>query len=356
MAIGDQRDLVLARTQLERWFATKLPGASDIEVRNLAAPGMGFSNETLLLDLVWRQGDRRHEEPLVVRVRPKAQVFPDYDLALQCRVMRRLEPTGVPVPHVRWFEESEATLGASFYVMDRIAGIVPEDHPPYHVAGVCTEMSPASRAALWWDGIEKMTRIHKVDWRALGFGDLDQPRWGATPLGQQLGYYEHFLRWAYEGLPHPTCTPGLEWLRAHQPSNEPVGLSWGDARIGNMIFRDDRCVAVLDWEMVALGNPEQDLAWWLFLDGWHHSAAIGAPRLEGFPSREATVARYEELMGRRVEHLHYYEVFAALRFAVIMIRIVTLVRAAGLPIPDDYAVNNTATTGLARLLGLPAPG
>uniref|UniRef100_UPI00202888D2 phosphotransferase n=1 Tax=Caballeronia sp. ATUFL_F1_KS39 TaxID=2921766 RepID=UPI00202888D2 len=83
-------------------------------------------------------------------------------------------------------------------------------------------------------------------------------------------YYRRYLAWASDGKPQPTVDAGLAWLLANQPQDEPVGLSWGDARVGNMIFSDARCVAVLDWEMVALGNPEQDLGWWLFLD-WHHS-------------------------------------------------------------------------------------
>ncbi|HZR81041.1 MAG TPA: phosphotransferase family protein [Candidatus Binatia bacterium] len=354
MAIGDQRDPEATRAALTPWFASRLPDARDVEVRNLVVPTMGFSNETLLLDLAWRDPDGAHVEPLVIRVRPKGQIFPEYDLGRQYDVMRRLAATDVPVPRMRWFEESDAVLGASFYVMDRIEGVVPPDNPPYHVAGVCTEMSPESREALWWDGLDKLARVHKLDWRALGFDYLDSRQWGRTPLEQQLNYYEHFLRWAWGERPHPTCTPALAWLREHMPANEPVGLCWGDSRIGNQMFRDDRCVAVLDWEMVWLGNPEQDLAWWLFLD-WHHSAGIGVDRLAGFPSREATIARYEELVGRRVEHLHYYEVFAAFRFAVIMIRVVALVRAAELPMPENYEVNNTCTQGLAGLLGLPPP-
>jgi aminoglycoside phosphotransferase (APT) family kinase protein len=117
-----------------------------------------------------------------------------------------------------------------------------------------------------------------------------------------------------------------------------------------MIFRDGRCVAVLDWEMATLGNPEQDFAWALFLDR-HHSEGVEAPRLEGFPSREATLARYEEKSGLKVEHLHYYEVFAAVRFGIIMMRIGQQFNHYGL-IPDesDFEVNNIVTRLLAKLL------
>ena len=170
-------------------------------------------------------------------------------------------------------------------------------------------------------------------------------------LDEQREYYE----WSRAEISYPTIEAAFDYLERNMPSDPgPVVLSWGDARIGNMIFRDGRCVAVLDWEMVTLGNPVQDLAWWLFLD-WHHSAGFDAPRLEGFPSREETAARWESLTGFSARHLHFYEVFAALRFAVIMVKVVALVREAGLPIPDDYDVNNACTKGLARLLGMTYP-
>src|SRR5262245_36668354 len=127
MAIGDQRDLDLAKQNLVAYFTRVLPGAREVDVRNLAAPGMGFSNETLLLDLSYDLDGSRRDEPLVIRVKPKAQVFPEYDLRRQYRVMQMLEPTDVPVPQMRWFEDGDDVLGASFYVMDRIDGVVPQD-------------------------------------------------------------------------------------------------------------------------------------------------------------------------------------------------------------------------------------
>ena len=80
-------------------------------------------------------------------------------------------------------------------------------------------------------------------------------------LDRQLDDYERYLDWASEGRPHPISQLGLAWLRRNRPAGrEPVSLCWGDSRLGNMMFRDSRCVAVLDWEMVTLGNPEQDFA------------------------------------------------------------------------------------------------
>jgi len=248
-------------------------------------------------------------------------------------------------------------LGGAFYVMDQVNGRVPPDNPPYHAAGWLTEATPEERAAIWWAGIETLAAIHSLDWRKLGFADLATPRLGPTPLDWQLTYYDHYFKWAARGLPQPTADAARVWLRAHRPHDEPTVLVWGDARIGNIIFNGTKPAAVLDWEMVTLGSPEMDLAWSIFLDR-HHSEGIETPRLDGFPSYEATVARYEALTGHRVRHLHYYQVLAGYRFAVIMCRIAQQMVNYGAM--DEaggraFELDNTVTRLLAKLLDLPAP-
>jgi aminoglycoside phosphotransferase (APT) family kinase protein len=162
--------------------------------------------------------------------------------------------------------------------------------------------------------------------------------------------YEDMLAWM-GGRPKPLLERGLAWVRAHAPRDEPVVLSWGDARVGNMIFDDAmRCVGVLDWEMAALGSPELDFAWFLFIDR-HHSEGLGVERLEGFPSREASIARWQELTGFEGKHLFYYEVFAALRFAVIMARIAQqMMHYGALPPDSTFETENPCARLLGRLL------
>jgi aminoglycoside phosphotransferase (APT) family kinase protein len=239
--------------------------------------------------------------------------------------------------------------------MEKIDGRIPEDNPPYHTDGWVTEIAPDDRETMWWSGIDQMARVHHVDWQALGLDFLDDAKRGHPGIEQQLAYYGEYLGWAAEGRPQPVTEAALEWLRANRPRPDgPTGLCWGDSRIGNMIFDNNHCVAVLDWEMVTLGPWEQDLAWWLFLDR-HHSEGLGVPRLAGFPSHEETVARYELLMGRSAEHLDYYEVFAGFRFAVVMIRVIAMAVAFELLPPDtDMGTNNIVTTLLGRQLGLPS--
>jgi putative sterol carrier protein len=124
----------------------------------------------------------------------------------------------------------------------------------------------------------------------------------------------------------------------------------------NLMFRDGAVVAVLDWEMAFLGDPEADLGWWCFLD-WANNEGYGAPHLEGIPGREETLARYAALTGRPVEQAFWNEVFAAFRYGAIMARVASRLKAIGATIPsEDFETNNVPTQALARLLDLPPPG
>jgi len=356
-----ERDLDDTRSKLTGWLATVMPDATDIAVSNLAAPSAsGFSNETLLFDLAWKEGGEARQRALVIRIQPTGfQVFPRYDLALQFRTMQLLAPTNVPVPEMVWLEADATDLfGAPFYVMGQVRGRVPPDNPPYHQAGWLTEATPAEREAIWLGGFEAMAKIHRLDYRAIGFGFLEAPELGATGLDEQIARYESYLEWAARGRTQPTTEAALDWVKANRPRDEPRRLVWGDARIGNIIFDGTTPAAVIDWEMVCTGSPEMDVGWAIFLDR-HHSEGINTPRLEGFPSYEDTIAHYEKHSGHTVKNLHYYQVFAGFRFAVIMIRIAQQLVAYGImnrETGEAFELNNTVTQLLAKLLDLPAPG
>lgn len=353
MPIPQQRDPEETSRLLTAWMRGKMPAASELVLTNLSPPAAtGFSNDTLLFDLAWKEGGSECQQGLVARIKPSGYaIFPEYDLQQQFTVMHLLGAhSDVPVPRVFWFEEDTSILGAPFYVMSKIDGRIPGDNPPYHIGGWVTEISPEERRSLWLDGLEVMTRIHKLDWEKLGFGFLDQPQRGARGLAQQLVYYESYLAWAARGKPQPITERAFAWIKTHLPAEERIGLCWGDSRIGNMIFHDGKCQAVLDWEMVCLGDGEQDLAWWLFLDR-HHSEGLFSERLPGFPGREETVARYEELLQRRVRYLPFYEMWAGFRFAVIMMRVAQMMIAYEVLPPDsELETNNIVTQLLEKLL------
>jgi len=341
---------------LAPWLAARL-GVGDLVLSEIDAPAVtGFSNETLLFDAMWTEAGRGCKQGYAVRVRPGAYtIFLESAFETQYRVLRALsEHTDVPVPPTLWYEEDDSVLGAPFFVMERVAGRVPGDAPSYHVEGwVAEETGPAEREVMWWSAVDAMAGVHNLDWCALGLDTLWRGERGATGLAQQLTYYREYLAWARKDWPHaPLADEALAWLEAHiPPGPEPTALCWGDSRLGNVIFDRGRAAAVLDWEMVALGDPQQDLAWFLFLDR-HHSEGHGVARLAGFPSHDATVARWEELTGRRADQLAFYTVWAGFRFAVVMMRVIAMCIEFELMPPDtDYGVNNIVTRLLPHDLG-----
>jgi aminoglycoside phosphotransferase (APT) family kinase protein len=359
MPVPDQRDPETTRSRLQSWLAGRLPAARQVAVTAVQTPATtGFSSETLMFEAVWTEPDgiERHER-LVAKVAPTGfQIFPEPRFAEQFRLLQVLAGTAIPVPAVYWHEPDPSVLGAPFYVMTRIDGDVPTDMPPYHTGGWLTEASPAERESIWWSGLSILTQVHALDVAKLGLDFVDQAGYGPTGLRQRLAYYEHYLDWAYEGTV-PVAQQALRWLHEHRPAEprDPV-LLWGDSRIGNIIFSGGRAAAVLDWEMATLGQPEEDLAWFLLLDR-HHSEGVGVPRLAGFPDAAQTIARYEQLTGRKAASMDYYEVLSAMKFAVVMARIGQLFISYDLVPPDnDFPYNNTATQLLAKILGLPPPG
>lgn len=349
-------DLGATHVKLTEWLGRKLPSAQGITLSPLKRPAAGFSNETYICGLSYREGGVERAEQIVIRMEPKYRVFPEYDLEKQYLVMDRLAGTNVPVPHVRWYEADKSVFGCSFYVMDKIEGEIPPEVPPYHAFGMLFDASPGRREKIWWNGLDALARVHALDWRKLGLDFLGVPGPGTDPVDRQLEYYGHYLEWIKEKEPQPTLDASFKWLRENHYVPKRVRLCWGDSRLPNQIFRNDEVVAVLDWEMAWLGDPEADLGWWIFLD-WQGCDGYGIPRLEGFPSREETVRRYEELSGCKAENIFYNEVYAAFRFGVVLARVAHLMEELGMHRPSaDFSTNNVCTQRLATLLELPPPG
>lgn len=349
-----------AAEALRSWFASAV-GDPDLTLGELVVPeGVGHSNETVLVDLHWTDRDgSSHHDDVVVRFQTTGPgVFPSYDLDAQVACLRQVAAhSAAPVPRVRFFEPDAAPLGRPFYVMDRVQGIVPTDRMPYTLDGWLHDASPAEQEALWWSSLEAMAELHRLDWRAAGLELLDRPEHGPVGLAQQLGWWRDYARWAADGRPNPPVDAGEAWLVEHLPTDPPpVGLTWGDARLSNMLYRDFEVAAVLDWEMASLGPAEVDLAWMLFFRDFF-SDGLGVPDLPGFPSHDASITRYEELLGRPVADLRWYTVFACWRHSAIMGRLADLFEANGeIPSGTDARVNNLASRMLASMLDLPAPG
>jgi aminoglycoside phosphotransferase (APT) family kinase protein len=347
------------KDDLRSWLQTQLPAATDVTVDNLEVPqASGMSNLTILFDASWTQDGKATSEQLVARVAPEGPaVFMQYDLVKEFRVMQALaQRTSVPVPRVRWVEEDPAILGAQFLVMDRATGQIPSDDPPFTVQGWVLELAPEQQRALCENSLGVLAEIHRADWRDLGL-DFLVPADGSHPFDADVDLWRRVFDWGRAGDANPTVEAGFRWIADNRPDDPGEGvLNWGDARVGNMMFADDLTVnAVLDWEMACLGPPEAELGWWLLLMR-HHTEGIGAPLPPGFLTREEAIATYERLSGRPVQHVDFYEVWAAVRLSALMHRAGNLMIEIGLLPPGaPMKLNNPASQLLAKLIGVEAP-
>lgn len=349
MAIASRLDHTAVRERLAPWLAERL-GATGVELTDLGGPAFsGYSNETLLVEASWDEGGERHTRGLCVRLEPtEHRVFHDTQFETQVRVMRALAATIVPVPDVLWLEEDASILGTPFFVMGLLHGQAPPDNPPYHGTGWLHDASPELRSRVWLNGLDAMASIHRLDphWAGVTFLDVVD---AAGHLERDRAYTD----WVLQGRAYPIMEEAFAKLAAAVPARDVrPALVWGDARIGNILFDAEGTVeAVLDWEMVTIGNPVADLAWFLLLDR-HHSEAVDVPRLPGLPSREETVSRWEAKSAYDARDLEWWELLGAARFAAIMTRVLDLLDDSGV-MPGARAsmsLDNTATKLLRIVL------
>ncbi|MDM7999512.1 MAG: phosphotransferase [Dehalococcoidia bacterium] len=358
MVSRSRANLEELQQKLVPYLQSKMPDAKGITVLNMKAPESGFASETFMFTLQYEEGGKHHSKEMVFRRPPLLAVFPDYDLRRQFLVMQRLQGTGVPVPRVFWrVEQDEGILGTPFYIMERLPGMTPPDFPLYHSAGIYHDASPQKRAKMWWGSLEGIVKVHQVDWRKQRLHFLGAPKGGTSTIDGLLDYFDSMLKWVAKGEPQPVLEYAIKWLRENHYVPERITLCWGDCRMPNTLYdADGNVVALLDWEFSYLGDPVSDLAWFLFLD-WHSSEAYGIPKLEGTPSEEETIRRYEELTGWKVKNLLFNQVLAPLRLGVPLVRLYKNLRSMGVTmLADDAELNNPMTQRIAALLNLPAPG
>lgn len=326
--------------RLTAWLGTRLPGA-----RATAATvpdSNGMSSETLLFDI-------DHPSPptascaLRLAADPAAYtVFPRYDMARQYRTMRLVaEHTDLPVPRTLWLEEDPAHLGAPFFVMARAAGRVPPDVMPYTYAGNWLhDATDAEREDLEAASVAVPARLHdQVPADAADFLDTAGP---GSALHRHVEAQRAYYAWVVDGRPRsPLIERGFDWLT--DPGNWPTDpgetvVTWGDARIGNIVYDGFEPAAVLDWEMAALGPRELDLGWMIYLHRFFQDLTEGSGQrgLPGFLRRDRVESRYARLTGHTPRDMEFHTLYAALRHAIVMLRVAyRQVHFGEVPVPAD---------------------
>lgn len=327
MAVKPQLDLQELRSRLDRWLASIEAGAHGRVVGDLLVPSAnGISAGTVLFTAGLTVGGREVERSLVLRCEPDPEFAPAFDLLsidAQHRLLLALAREGsVPVPTVRWFESDPGWLGCPFLVMDRVDGLVPADLPPYTFGGWVADATPAERARLERETIDLLAGVHSVrldEEERSALDDAPGDRGGASPLRAWFDRTVERYEWARQGHRSPLVEDLIDWCETQWPAAEsdPM-LSWGDARIGNVIYRDFSPVAALDWEGGFYGPREIDIAYMVTFHAMfqHVTTVFGLAGLPEMFRREDAYAAYEAASGHTLENLPFFEACAALKLAV----------------------------------------
>lgn len=326
MATEAQRDPEVVLAGLVAWLREQDP-TSTPELVSYERPAVGFSSETFLVDIHRADADRLRDERLVLKLPPSGPgIFPTYDFTLQARVQEAVAAGGIPSAVPVQSEDDTRWMGAPFLVMPAISGHIIDEMPVRD--HWLTKVDPGLNTTVHGHYIDVIADINRIDWREARLADVVPER----DNSMELAYWRDYLAWYADGTALvPTLVEALDWCEAHRPQSEPEpSLLWGDVRLGNVIFDEDRApLAVLDWEMATIGAAEHDLAWTLTLESIQ--AELFKRTIPGFFDHAAAVARYEARAGRSVQALEWYEIFAIVRSTAIMTRVAHLDDLAGRP-------------------------
>lgn len=301
---GEELDLL----RLERYLSQHLTDAKGpLVVEQFPS---GYSNLTYLL--------RMGAQELVLRRPPfGANIKSAHDMGREYKVLSGLRRVYSKVPQPLLYCEDEAVIGAPFYVMERVRGMVLRAQPPQGVA-----LTPAVMIRLSEQAIDTLAELHGLDVVAAGLADLGRPQ---GYVDRQISGWTRRYR-AAQTDEVPALEQIMPWLEQHRPGDSGATLIHNDYKYDNLILDSTdltKVIAVLDWEMCTLGDPLMDLGTTLgyWIEANDPPALIGMFGLTALPgnlTRQQVLDRYKIASGREVKQPLFYYVYGLFKIAVII--------------------------------------
>lgn len=267
--------------------------------------GGGQSNPTYFLDF--------DNARLVLRKRPDGDLpAAAHDVWREFRALTALAPTPLPVPQPLLLEEDADAIGTAFYLMQRVDGRV------FHDAAL-PEVPRTERRNYYFALMRSMAALHKVDYAAVGLGDLARP---GSYNQRQIARWAR--SWEGEAAYADQVAYLVRWMNANLPHDERRAIVHGDMKFTNVIFdaHAARLVAVLDWELFAIGDPLFDVAhvwsalWQTRPEEYGGLLGVDLPAL-GLPDAAEALQAYYDAAGDGRVLTPFYRVLALFRNAGI---------------------------------------
>ena len=315
MAKHELGDLEKIRAALETWLRDNLPDAGQLILGDLSFPEeSGESSVSLIL----KTSTEGRENGYICRMKPRdSQVFTDHDLPLQYNLMKLVGEHGVPVPPLLGFETDPTLVGSDFYIMGFVDGQVPTDNPPFAFGSWVTELSDEDRATMWNNGLEALAKIHQIDLADYDTSGIPASADNASPVQHEIDKFNALITDQVRQAMTPALASAVQFINQNAPVDGPRRLCWGDSRVGNVIWKDLKPNAVIDWEMACVGDPLQDVSWWYWID-YVNSVGFGLERMGGLPSLAEIYEKWHSLTGLPTGHAKYYDLFSVVRYAIIL--------------------------------------
>jgi aminoglycoside phosphotransferase (APT) family kinase protein len=267
---------------------------------------VGFSWLTFAVPVTGLHGDAATRE-LILRLGPDYGLFAPYSAQPQVLAMRSLEGTAVPLPRAYWSSDDPGILGAPFLFCEKVTG---EAVVPW-VSANEPGLDEGYRKALGAQFIDALAAIHCVPWMDRPIAAMAHGITVDNAARQNVDLWQGLIeRWAMR--PYPLAEWGIRWLKSHPPRAPRVAIVHGDYRTGNFLEEGGRITAVLDWELVHLGDPHEDLGWAslpMYMGGSKLISRLAEP--DWFYGRYAEKAGFEVSMAS----VRYYQVFSLLKLA-----------------------------------------
>ena len=299
---GEELDIPQLSTYLKNEVGLDPSG---LEVKQF--PG-GFSNLTYLLTI--------GEQEYVLRRPPfGAKIKTAHDMGREFRVLSLLKPLYGKVPSPLSYCEDESVLGAPFYIMERVKGVILRNKAPKGV-----DLTPELFQALSAATIDNLANLHNIDIEATGLVQMGKPE--GYVERQVKGWSKRYFKSQTDEIPSMDATAA--WMEENMPADGAPSFIHNDYKYDNLVLNPadlTDILAVLDWEMATVGDPLMDLGttlgYWTEAGDSQALKPFGLTWHPGNMTRQEVVERYFTQRGLPVQDMLFYFVFGTFKIGVI---------------------------------------
>lgn len=277
--------------------------------------GAGASNGIAFFTATFAGGSGTETLDLVLRYSPGVLTMKQKSFADEFQTLRAVAGTDLPVPRALWLDATGEDIGRIGYVMEAVAGDTPS--AAMYSNGPLANIAPAERKERMLKAAGFHGRLRAAAIGADRVPHLATRGEGGSAIERELNWWfrEVSMVWDAGDPKAATIAAVRAWLIDHQPRDlYTEALVHGDAQIANMIYANGDIAAVIDWELSYLGHNEADLSLLCFLTRVHH--VIDIP-VDGTPTDEEYIARYEQEGGHSVRHWEYFKLMTLYRVASV---------------------------------------